>query len=186
VSGGSFDSDVTGVELIMKIRGKVASAIAFLRALAQGRDEASALVEMAVVLPVMMTLITGTCFMGLVLNNYLMLTSAVQSGAMTVAVSAGQSGVDPCNLAATTIAAAAPTLVASKITYNFTFSGAPAGQTTQGPFTGTSASTCSSYNAYLSAGSTLTVRASYPVQLFIYGMTSSTFSLQTTNAEMVQ
>jgi Flp pilus assembly protein TadG len=156
------------------------------RALVRARDEGSTLIEMALVLPVMMLLITGTCSLGLVLNSYLVLTNAVQSGAMQVAVSAGESGIDPCNLAATTVSGAAPTLKASKITYNFTFSGAPSGEQTQGPFTGTSASTCSSYNAYLSAGSTLTVSVSYPVQLLIYGWSPKSFSLQSTSVQLVQ
>jgi Flp pilus assembly protein TadG len=161
-------------------------AVARLRKLMSGRNEGSALVEMAVVLPVMMLLITGTCSLGVVLNDYLVLTNAVQSGAMQVAVSAGESGLDPCNLAATTVAGAAPTLSASNITYNFYFSAAPAGQTTQGPFKGTSASTCTSENANLSANSTITVTVNYPVQLFIFGWRPSSMSLQAQSAQMVQ
>jgi Flp pilus assembly protein TadG len=156
------------------------------RALVRGGSEGSALIEMALVLPVMTLLITGTCSLGLVLNNYLVLTSAVQSGAMQVAVSAGESGLDPCNLAATTVSAAAPTLKASQIQYNFTFSGAPSGEQTQGPFTGTSASTCSSYNQYLSANSTLTVTVSYPIQLLIYGWSPRSISLRAQSVQLVQ
>jgi Flp pilus assembly protein TadG len=169
-----------------KVPEKVRSAISRLRAALGGRDEGSALVEMAVVLPVMMVLITGTCSLGVVLNQFLVLTNAVQTGSMQLAVSAGQAGIDPCNLAATSVSSAAPTLKASSITYNFTFSGAPAGSTAQGPFTGTTASTCSSYSQYLTAGSTVTVSTSYPVQLFIYGWAPKSFSLQAQSAQMAQ
>lgn len=168
------------------VPAKVGFLLTRLRAALGARNEGSALVEMAVVLPVMMVLITGTCSLGLVLNDYLVLTNSVQSGAMQVAVSAGQSGLDPCNLAATTISGGAPTLAAANITYSFVFSGAPTGQTGQGPFKGTSASTCSSYNAYLNANTSFTVTAKYPIQLFIFGWSPQSFSLQTQSAQMVQ
>ncbi|MGA7107635.1 MAG: TadE/TadG family type IV pilus assembly protein [Terracidiphilus sp.] len=165
---------------------KVVLLLARLRSALCARNEGSALVEMAVVLPVMMVLITGTCSLGLVLNDYLVLTNAVQSGAMQVAVSAGQSGLDPCNVAATAISGAAPTLGATNITYSFNFSGAPSGQTGQGPFKGTTASTCTTYNAYLSANSSFTVTAKYPIQMFIFGWSPQSFSLQTQSVQMVQ
>lgn len=150
-------------------------------ALQRRHEEGSALVEMAVVLPVMMLLITGTCSLGIILNNYLVLTNAVQTGAMQVAVDAGQSPLDPCSVAANAIVAAAPTLKAANITYKFNFNG-----TSAGPFTGTSASTCSSDNQYLTQGTMVTVTASYPTQLIIFGWTPSTLNLTTTTAELAQ
>lgn len=144
-------------------------------------SEGSALVEMAVVLPVMMLLITGTLSLGVILNNYLILTNAVQTGAMQLAVDAGQSGLDPCNVGATAISGAAPTLTASKIAYTFNFNG-----TSAGPFTGTTASTCSSDNSDLAAGTTVTVTATYPVALFVWGWTPMTLNLKATTAELAQ
>ncbi len=158
-----------------------------LRALAQRfnhrmkHNEGSALVEMAVILPVMMLLITGVCSLGIVLNNYLVLTSAVQSGAMQVALSAGQSNIDPCNIAATQVVAAAPTLNPSNITYTFNFNG-----TAAGPFKGTAASTCSADNQYLTQGSAVSVNATYPTQMIIFGWRPSTLNLTTTTSELAQ
>lgn len=144
-------------------------------------EEGSALVEMAVVLPVMMLMITGVCSMGVILNNYLVLTNAVQTGAMQLAISAGESGIDPCNLAATSIVAAAPTLKAANITYTFSLNGTPAG-----PFTGTAASTCSSDSSDLVAGTTVTVTAQYPQQMLIFGWKPTTLNLTATTAELAQ
>jgi hypothetical protein len=98
-----------------------------------------------------------------------------------VAISAGQSNIDPCNMAATAIVAAAPTLKAANITYSFNFNG-----TTAGPFTGTAASTCSSDNQYLVAGTTVSVTATYPTQLIVFGWRPSTLNLLTTTAELAQ
>jgi Flp pilus assembly protein TadG len=149
-------------------------------------SDGSALVEMAVILPMMMLLITGTCSLGVVLNNYLVLTNATQNGAMQMAVSAGQTGLDPCQLAASNIAATSPALNAANITYTFYFSGAPSGQTQVGPFTGTTASTCTGDAQYMTADSTVSVTTNYPVQLMIFGWSPVNMTLQTTTAELAQ
>jgi Flp pilus assembly protein TadG len=147
-------------------------------------SEGGSLVETAVTVPIMIFLVTGMMSMGLALNAYLSLTNAVQAAAMQVAISAGQSGIDPCNLGATTAAAAAPTLSAGNITYTYYFGGTSG--TKAGPFKGTTASTCTSDLSLLSAGTNVTVEASYPVSLTIMGWKPTTFNMQSGAAELAQ
>jgi Flp pilus assembly protein TadG len=147
-------------------------------------SEGGSLVETAVTVPIMIFLVTGMMAMGIALNAYLSLTNAVQAAAMQVAISAGQSGIDPCNLGATTAAAAAPVLNASSIKYTFYFGGTSG--TKAGPFTGTTASTCTSDLSLLTAGSNVTVEASYPVSLAIMGWKPTTINLQSWSAELAQ
>jgi len=146
--------------------------------------EGGSLVETAVTVPIMIFLVTGMMSMGLALNAYLSLTNAVQAAAMQVAISAGQSGIDPCNLGATTAAAAAPTLSAGNITYTFYFGGTSG--TKAGPFKGTTASTCTGDLTDLSAGTNVTVEASYPVSLTIMGWKPTTVNMQSGAAELAQ
>lgn len=147
------------------------------------QEDGGPLVEMAVVLPLMMLIITGMTGLGIVLNQYLVLTNATQVGAMQVAISAGESGFDPCNVAATAVAAASPTLVASNITYTFQFSGVTG---SVGPFKGTSASTCTTDAASVTAQTTVTVETQYPASLLIFGFKPSTINMQSWTAELVQ
>jgi Flp pilus assembly protein TadG len=159
-----------------KKNGKVSSLI---RALLS-EEEGGPLVEMAVVLPLMMLLITGMCSFGLTLNSYLVLTNAVQTGAMDLALNAG-STTDPCNTAAAAVAAAAPTLTASKIIYTFNFNG-----TSAGPFTGTTASSCTSDAADLKVNTMFTVTAQYQASLFVYGLAPRSLYLTASTAELAQ
>jgi Flp pilus assembly protein TadG len=147
-------------------------------------SQGGSLVETAVTVPIMIFLVTGMMSMGIMLNAYLSLTNAVQAAAMQVAISAGESGIDPCNLAATTAAAAAPVLSASNITYTFYFGGTSG--TKAGPFKGTTASTCTSDLSLLTAGSNVTVEAQYPVSLTIMGWKPTTINLQSWSAELAQ
>jgi Flp pilus assembly protein TadG len=150
----------------------------------RSHDRGSALVETALILPVMMLLITGICSMGLALNSYLCLTHAVQAGAMQLAVSAGETGIDPCNMAATTVAAAAPTLNANNIQYTFTLNGTSV--PSSGTFTGTANSTCSADTADLAPGTTVTVTASYPGNLLFFGWAPKSVSMTTSASEIAQ
>ena|SRR5579863_6809917 len=163
------------------------SVISRVRRFLHSDSEGSALVEMALVLPVMMLLITGTCSLGLVLNNFLVLTNAVQNGAMQAATGAGQTtSFDPCQTAATAIAAAAPTLAPANITLTFNFSGVPSGTAQPASFVGLSSATCAGLSSYMTANTTVTVTATYPTQFIIYGWAPGSINLKTTTAEMAQ
>jgi len=155
------------------------------RGAARAREEGSALVEMAVVLPLLMLIVTGMISMGLVLTNYLMLSHATDVGARYLAVSRGQT-TNPCSDTVTAIQNAAPGLSKSQLSYTFvigsgTFSGGPTS------FSGTSSSSCSVAGVTdLSPGKTATVTVSYPFQFFIYGWSNASVSIKSQTAEIIQ
>ncbi|HTB95819.1 MAG TPA: TadE/TadG family type IV pilus assembly protein [Terracidiphilus sp.] len=142
----------------------------------KSRTEGSALVEMAVALPLMMTIITGLCFMGIAVDNYLVLAHATDVGARYLAVGRGQL-TDPCAQTVTVIEQAAPGLTAANLTFTFYIGGSAA-----------FGSTCNTTAdlAYMSAGATATVNIKYNYSLFIFGWKPSTLTMQSQTSEIVQ
>jgi Flp pilus assembly protein TadG len=145
-------------------------------------EEGGALVESAIVLPIMLLISTGLLIFGIAVNNYLCLTEATSTGARLLAVSRGQT-LDPCATTVTAIENAAPTLTPGNFTFTFVLNG-----------TNYPGSTCSSKNtssgaaANLVQGKSATVTVAYPCALGIFGETFSakgcTLTSQTT--ELVQ
>lgn len=145
-------------------------------------ERGSALVEMALVLPMLLVLTTGIFVFGIAMNNYVTLTNAVSSGARTVALSA-QLTTDPCAVASSSIQAAAPGLDPTLMTFSYTFNGVA--------YSGTSCSSSSvdtGAAGNLSSGTTVTVTAAYPLNLSVFGnqMSASNAVLQAASTELVQ
>lgn len=138
--------------------------------------DGSALVEMAVVLPVMMLIITGFCFIGIAVDNYLILTHATDVGARNLAVGRGQL-TDPCAQTVSVIQSAAPGLSTGNLAYSFTIGSS-----------GSLGSSCNTTTdlAYLAAGATATVNVTYKYNLFVFGWKPTTLLMQTQTAEVVQ
>jgi Flp pilus assembly protein TadG len=150
--------------------------IRFARTFIQRSDETgSSLVELALCLPILLTLVTGITSFGLAFNNYIMLTNAVQVGARQIAISRGQLP-DPCSTVSTTISNASPLLKSTSLSYTFTLNG-----------TSYPGKTCTAGAAQLLQGTAAQVQASYPCSLSIYGrnlVPGCTLTAQTT--ELVQ
>jgi Flp pilus assembly protein TadG len=145
-------------------------------------ERGSALVEMALVLPMLLVLTTGIFVFGIAMNNYVTLTNAVSVGARTVALSA-QLTTDPCAVASSAIESAAPSLASSKLTFSYSFNGSPYSGAT------CSSSSVGSGAAYqLQSGNTVTVTATYPLNLAVFGnqMSASNAVMQATSTELVQ
>jgi Flp pilus assembly protein TadG len=145
-------------------------------------ERGSALVEMALIMPMLLVLTTGIFVFGIAMNNYVTLTNAVSTGARTVALNA-QLTTDPCAVASSAIEAAAPGLTSSKFTFSYTFNGSP--------YSGTSCNSSSvdtGAAGNLASGSTVTVTATYPLNLSVFGtqMSPSNAVLQATSTELVQ
>jgi Flp pilus assembly protein TadG len=153
-----------------------------LRAIRQSDDRGSALVEFALILPMMLLLTTGIMVFGVAMNNYLQLTNAVSIGARTLAVSA-QMTLDPCQVGSSAIAAAAPNLNSSNLKYSFVLSG-----TTYNGSSCASADVSSGAAGLLTSGSTATVVATYPLNLSVFGTrySQSNAVLRATTTELVQ
>jgi len=139
------------------------------------------MVELAMVLPIMLLLVTAIFAFGITLNNYLELTNAVSTGAQLLAISRGQT-TDPC---ATTVAAvygAAPFLKTANLSFTFVLN------TTT--YTGTSCSSTSTTTGAagnLIQGDPAQVTVSYPCSLSVYGHNyAPTCSLVARTTELVQ
>jgi Flp pilus assembly protein TadG len=143
------------------------------------RNEGGALIEMALVLPILLTILTGIFSISIVLSNYMVLTNGVAIGARLAAISRAQT-TDPCSAAVTAAeATTSPFLKSSNLTFSFNINGSPYPSVTS----------CTAGAAALNAGQgqPLTVTATYPCSVAIYGanlIPSCTLTAQTT--EIIQ
>lgn len=144
-----------------------------IRALSAGSD-GSALVEFALVVPLMMALMMGLLTCGIALGNYVALTNAVDTGARLLAVSRGET-TDPCATAVSAVYAAAPQLAQSKLTFTFVLNG--------NSYSGT---TCTAGAANLVTAGSAQVTATYPAQITLFGWTPSSLNMTAQTTELVQ
>jgi Flp pilus assembly protein TadG len=121
-------------------------------------ERGSALVEIALILPMLLVLITGLCAFGVAFNNELTLTSAVGAGGQYLQL-IRTSTTDPCADTLNAIESAAPGLNGSKISLTFNLNGTPA-----------SGNSCAGDQSDLVQGAPVTITATYPCSLPIYGL----------------
>jgi Flp pilus assembly protein TadG len=141
----------------------------------------SSLVEMALVLPMLMLIVTGIFTFAIAINNYVQLTNAVATGAQLLAISRGQT-LDPCSITSTAIINGAPTLTPSSLTFKYVING--------NSYSGTSCSSSSTTTGAagnLQQGATAQVTVTYPCNLSVYGHNyAPTCKLQAQTTELVQ
>jgi Flp pilus assembly protein TadG len=128
-----------------------------LRTLLHRGQEGSALVEIALVMPMILGLLTAIFTFAIGFNNQLTLTSAVGSGAQYLQL-IRTTTTDPCKDTLTAIENAAQTLTPTSIKLTFNFNG-----------TTVPSNSCPTYQVYLAQGQPVTVSATYPCVLMIYG-----------------
>lgn len=127
-----------------------------------GGERGSATVELALVVPIMLLMVTGIYSFGTYLQQYLALTDAVNIGAKLLSINRGNT-LDPCALVYTAVTNAAPSLVPGSMTFSYTLNGVSE-----------SGSSCSSSSSttgapsHLVQGTPITVSVSYPCSLAIY------------------
>lgn len=144
-------------------------------------DNGNALIEMALVLPMLMLMLTAVCSFGIMLTNYISLTDAVSTGARQLSISRQQT-TDPCAITVSSVQAAAPQLKAASMTFTLVLNGTT--------YSGTSCSSSSNTTGAagnLVQGGTAQVTVTYPCNLAVYGKNfapSCTLVAQTT--ELVQ
>jgi Flp pilus assembly protein TadG len=144
-------------------------------------DDGQAMVEMALVLPVLLLVVTGILVFGLAFNNYILLTEATSVGARTLAISRGET-TDPCATAASAVYAASPLLVPANLSFTFVLNG----KSYKGPSCN-SGSTTTGAAANLKQGSYALLTVNYPCSLVAYGNDFAPgCSLQSQVAELVQ
>jgi Flp pilus assembly protein TadG len=137
-------------------------------------EDGGAAVEMGLMFPLMATLILGIFTVGMMFNDYLNLTEAVGAGAQYLQL-IRTSTTNPCADTFTAIKNAGPTLTPANITLTFTLNG-----------TAVSGTSCSGDQSYLSAGTPVTVKATYPCNFLVYNVNyapSCTLSASATEYE---
>jgi Flp pilus assembly protein TadG len=165
-------------EVSIEIRAPADRFRAFLRT---RNERGQALLETALILPVLLLMITGIFTFGIAINNYLMLTNSVSIGGRELSVSRGQT-TDPCALASAKIYGAAPLLTPSKFSFTFVFNG-----TSYPGASCSSSSTTTGAAGNLLMGTTAQVTASYPCDLSVYGLNlAPSCALKAQIAEVVQ
>jgi Flp pilus assembly protein TadG len=159
-----------------------------------GGEQGSTLVEMAFVLPILLIVLTGICSFGIILNQYMVLTNAVNGGARAFALSRTGStsmapSADPCEYAVSTVTSAGGVLKPSNISFTFLYtpsgSGNPntGGSATTYTATGTSTSVCANQAMY--TGDVVQVQATYPVVPVMFGWGQKTLTLTASSTELV-
>ena len=144
--------------------------------------EGNTLVEFALVAPLMVAMVLAIFTFGLAFQNYLVLTSAVGSGARALALSRGQSGVtDPCAYAVSIVYAGSPSLAQASFTFTITLT-----QVTAGGKTVTSTYGASCPSTILLPGESAQLSATYPVMINLYGFAPTQMNLSASTAELVQ
>jgi Flp pilus assembly protein TadG len=150
------------------------SLVSRVRAFFKADSEGSALVEMAVTVPLVMLIMTGIVSFSFVLYQKLQLAEAVSNAGHYLATARGDT--DPCASAITAIKSGAPGLSPKQLTTTLAQSG------TALPTSCPTSSTSST----LVHGSTVEVSATYPTSLSVYGMGYSSFNLVSQISEVVQ
>jgi Flp pilus assembly protein TadG len=160
---------------------KARSFAAWLRSRLVSDSEGGTLVEMAVCLPIVMLIMTGTFSYSLALYQKLQLAEAVSAGGRLLSVDRGDT--DPCKTATSAIAAAGAGLSSTSINLTYKLNGTSQGANTKScPGPGSPATA----NTYMVAGSTAEIDATYPCSLTVYGSAISSCTLQTNIVEVVQ
>lgn len=141
----------------------------------------SSVIEVALVMPILLLVVTGICTFGIALNNYLMLTESTSIGARLLAISRQQT-TDPCAYTVPAIYNAAPLLTQANFSFHWVFT--EQNGTVDGTYNGT---TCTAAAAYMQQGEAAQVTVTYPCSLAVYGVNYSpgcTLKAQTT--ELIQ
>jgi Flp pilus assembly protein TadG len=150
-------------------------------------SQGSALVEMAITLPLIMLIMTGIFSFSIALSQKLILTEAVSAGGRTIAADADDT--DPCTTATNAIYAAAPSLKSASITLTYTLNPTPLTSTTAVSY-GSGTTKCpgasGAANANLVSGGNAEIQASYPCEISVYGKSLGSCTINSAIQEDVQ
>lgn len=156
-------------------------------------ERGSSLVEMALVVPILLSVVMGIIAFGIAFNNYIELTNAAGSGVQVLAVQRGNAQ-DICTVTSQAVTSAAPNLKPASLNFTINIYAPPTGSTT--PCTGTAALSGSGAgvfscgtagsNSAISTGGCAQVTVTYPLSLVVYGHnfapTGSVLTAETTEA----
>jgi len=95
-------------------------------------DEGTALVELAISLPILLTLLTGAASFALAFYSLQQLSNATTTGVQIVAANQGLVS-DPCEAAASAVEGALPNWTTTKLTFTMTWTDSGGSSHTSGP-----------------------------------------------------
>ncbi|MGA9585987.1 MAG: TadE/TadG family type IV pilus assembly protein [Terracidiphilus sp.] len=155
-------------------------------------EQGGALVEMALVMPIMLAMLTSIFSFSVVLYQKLQLGEAVSNAGRVMALERGDT--DPCATTANSIYAAAPSLGKANMTLTFTLGGtntggSVSGGTSYGGTKGTAPSCTAAGNggtAALQAGWPAQIQATYPCSWFVFNAKLGSCSITTQVTEVIQ
>jgi Flp pilus assembly protein TadG len=123
-------------------------------------SEGNAIVEFALVLPILLMVVTGIWQFGVAYNHFIVLTQAATAGAQTLQSDRLSPADDPCADTYNAIVNAAPTLNPAKVSLTISMNGGAA----------ITKNTCSGQQTQLAMGGPVTVQATYPYTLTVAGL----------------
>ena len=149
-------------------------------------ENGQALVEFALVLPVLLLVVTGITTFGIALNNYMQLTQAVGIGAQALSVGRGNT-TDPCSTVSTAVIAAAPYLLSTSLSFTTKIYTSSSASTSYSGTSCSSSSTTTGAAGNLTQGQAAVVTATYPCSLAVFGANyATTCSLSAQVTEIIQ
>ncbi len=149
-----------------------------------GGVEGTALVEFAIVLPLLMTILTGGASFCMALYSFQQLGYAGSNAAQLLAAEQGLI-TDPCAVTASTVTAALPNWTPSKITYTVIITDSTGTAHTFGPTAGSSFS-CTSGASDMAANEPVTVQVSYQYSWFPILSYSPSSSLTSSESALME
>jgi Flp pilus assembly protein TadG len=155
------------------------------------KTDGGPLVELALVVPIFMIMILGMFSLGLMLNNYMVLTNVVGTSARNLALSRDITAAasDPCTYSITQAISNSPSLNLSAVTWTVTWTKFDSSGNALTPSTYTSSSagtvpSCSSQK--ITQGDNVAISAKYPVVFYQYGVSPTSMNLTARSAELMQ
>jgi hypothetical protein len=157
-----------------------------LRAFLRSGGEGQSIVEFAFLVPIMLALMMGIYAVGIISFNDVALSNAVEIGSSSLMKEGTATGTsmtalpDPCQYAFSQMTTPTSNLIANNITVTYTLTFVSSGTTVTdtigpmtGPYSGTGSAngtnTCPSYSTDFATGGQLTIVATYPCTLGLYG-----------------
>lgn len=153
--------------------------------LSAGSEKGQALVEFALVLPVLLLVVTGITTFGIALNNYLQLTEAVGIGGQALSVSRGNT-TDPCNTVSSAVEGAS-SLTSSSLSFTTKIYTSSSSSTSYSGASCSSTSTTTGAAGNLTQGQAAVVTVTYPCSLAVYNFNiAPTCNLTAQVTEIIQ
>lgn len=156
------------------------------------RTDGSPIIEFALVFPLMMIMVVGMFGLGLILNNYILLTNLTSTAARNLALTDNLPSVtDPCQYAVTRAIQGNPGLNTSNITWGVVWITYNASGTASSPVNYPASAgapgaipTCD--GRAILANDNVTVTASIPATFYTYGLAPTSMNVTARSSELMQ